>query len=511
MWLSTRTRPDLACGVATMGRMAAKNPKKAVTIGYALLRYLYNHPGDLHYTKEVMHKWGPRNQLKKPRTVHTIEVFADISYASDDCRSVQGLLICYGGCPISWSSSRQAYVTHSTSEAELTSYCESLVTGRSTEALLAAIWGVPIGSPMFTRIIYGGNMSAITLAKGCGQASWRTRRLRIRSRILRDAIEGKGADGATWELNHLRGVELPADGLTKPLMGEAFRNFVIDMGMKTGENQRQKDDVSRGDSPGPRGGGATVSAVAAVMGSLALAEAADVADGEERDVMWVGAVSLMLLGAVYACKLMINCGVGCIRRMRMVEPANPQPTTSMTSRSGSEQSMNTTSRSGTQQSMNMTSRSGTQQPTNMTSRSGNQRSASMTSQSGTRQSTGMTSRSGYQQSTGMTSRSGFQQSGRMSSRSGDVRDAMSDDEMVQVISDASSTGAGALPKPSTKSSGSGAGLLSKTNSTAITAVTARDISIANPWNQFQHDNKGKGWTMQEMSDNYQKWKKYKMP
>lgn len=198
LWLSTRTRPDLACGVATMGRLVTKDPCRAVSVGYSLLRYLHDHPGDLHYTKDVLFKWGPRNQLKRPRTAGTVEVFADISYASDDCRSVQGLLICYGGCPVSWSSSRQAYATHSTSEAELTSYCESLVAGRATEALLAAIWGVPIGSDMFTRIIYGDNLAAISLAKGRGQSSWRTRHLRIRARLLREAVEGRGPDGAVW-------------------------------------------------------------------------------------------------------------------------------------------------------------------------------------------------------------------------------------------------------------------------------------------------------------------------
>ena len=141
LWLSTRTRPDLAYGVSTMSRLMSKNPHKALEVGTALLAYIKKNPGDLHYFRDMPNEgWGERNQLKLQRSCRSLEVFSDIAYASGTgFRSVQGIAVFYGGSPISWHSSQQAFVTHSTAESELVAYCESLLVGRATEALLCAI------------------------------------------------------------------------------------------------------------------------------------------------------------------------------------------------------------------------------------------------------------------------------------------------------------------------------------------------------------------------------------
>ena len=51
LWVSTRTRPDLAYGVAVMSRLVMKNPVKAIEIGHILLKYIKGNPGALcsHY------------------------------------------------------------------------------------------------------------------------------------------------------------------------------------------------------------------------------------------------------------------------------------------------------------------------------------------------------------------------------------------------------------------------------------------------------------------------------
>ena len=49
------------------------------------------------------------------------------------------------------------------------------------------------------------------------------------SSFLKEALDGVASDGA-WKLLHLRGTELVADGLTKPLAGQAFFKFVDDLG-----------------------------------------------------------------------------------------------------------------------------------------------------------------------------------------------------------------------------------------------------------------------------------------
>ena len=125
--------------------------------------------------------------------------------------SIQGVAVFFAGSAIAWQSGQQPFTTHthSTAESELVGYCESLLIGRATEALLCAMWG--------------DNMAAIGLARGNTCSSWRTRHLRIRASILREAMEENcEMPGGFWRLTHLKGMELVADGLTKQLLGQSF-------------------------------------------------------------------------------------------------------------------------------------------------------------------------------------------------------------------------------------------------------------------------------------------------
>ena len=47
LWLSTRTRPDLSVGVATVCRMATRNPARAIEVGTVLMEYVKGNPGGL--------------------------------------------------------------------------------------------------------------------------------------------------------------------------------------------------------------------------------------------------------------------------------------------------------------------------------------------------------------------------------------------------------------------------------------------------------------------------------
>ena len=96
--------------------------------------------------------WGRRGQLKVRRHQKMLEVFSDISYgANAGHRSIQRLVVCYAGVPIAWQRGAQPFVAHSTAEAELIAYCESLVVGKATQAWLCAIWGEDINSNTFDR------------------------------------------------------------------------------------------------------------------------------------------------------------------------------------------------------------------------------------------------------------------------------------------------------------------------------------------------------------------------
>eukprot|EP00438_Fugacium_kawagutii_P017886 Skav201903 [mRNA] locus=scaffold3992:11450:20578:- [translate_table: standard] len=320
LWIATRTRPDLSYGVSSMSRIMAKRPSRAVAIGRALLRYLWCHRGGLHYPTRMEHPWGSTGQLKRKRHAKTIEVFADISYGvGSGGKSVQGLVICVGGAPVSWQSSQQPYVCQSTSESELTSYCEALNVGRATEALLAAIYQIASESEELDRIIYGDNLSSIGIARGEAAATWRTRHLKLRSSLLREALDPESsAPGGRWSLLHLRGNDLMADGLTKALQGQAFSNFLINLGIQVVE---ESQSVKGSGTPMAN----RIALQAVLVGSTLMSCADAVGEGDDDmdeawNYVWAGAAVLMAIGAVQVGRTVANGVNACLKRMKVEEP-----------------------------------------------------------------------------------------------------------------------------------------------------------------------------------------------
>ena len=194
-------------------------------------------------------------------------------------------------------------MTHSTAEAELVSYCEGLLAGRATEALLCAMWGEKVTSNSFERVMYGDNAAAIGLAHGTTTSSWRTRHLRIRSSILKEALDEKQATyGGPWKLIHLKGTELVADGCTKPLNGQAFFRFLEDLGLPRGVSDGEEHQVSNATSTKENsgGGGGFAAVKALVIGSALMSSAQGAMEENEDDIdytpLLVTGTVLMALG-----------------------------------------------------------------------------------------------------------------------------------------------------------------------------------------------------------------------
>ena len=101
-----------------------------------------------------------------------------------------------------------------------------LVVGKATAALLCC-------SNTFDRVIYGDNAAGIGLAHGVTTSSWRTRHLRVKVSVWREALRDSNINpGGCLKLLHLQSTELVADGCTKPLSGQAFFRFLEDFGIK---------------------------------------------------------------------------------------------------------------------------------------------------------------------------------------------------------------------------------------------------------------------------------------
>eukprot|EP00435_Cladocopium_sp_Y103_P036068 s3762_g9.t1 len=138
LWLTTRTRPDIALSVAAACRLATKNPIKSIEISTAVMRYVRGVQGGLHYGSTVPENdWGQRQQLKVQRHDRLLEVFADIAFGvGSRHRSLQGLIIYFAG----------------------------LTTGRAMLALVCSMTEEPPSA--IEKILYGDNSAAISMAHG---------------------------------------------------------------------------------------------------------------------------------------------------------------------------------------------------------------------------------------------------------------------------------------------------------------------------------------------------------
>ena len=131
--------------------------------------------------------------------------------------------------------------------------------------------------------------------------------MKIRAGYLREALEGR-APGGIWRLMHLRGSELVADGLTKPLLGQAFAAFLTDLGML-----RQRQDAEVQHDTGVSG-----AAIMALMtGSVLLSGMDEVGGEDEADsgITWICGAVLMALGAVYLGQTAFSGVRCCLRRL----------------------------------------------------------------------------------------------------------------------------------------------------------------------------------------------------
>ncbi|CAE7367174.1 unnamed protein product [Symbiodinium sp. CCMP2592] len=183
LWISQRTRPDIAYVCSLIGSLATRAPRRAVEIGEKTLGYLQRTIG---------------RQLLYESCVPYLTGFVDASFAPDASRSHTGWIVLLAGNVIAWRSSRQSCISLSTAEAELEAAVEGLVALQGIQALLHDIGVVSLQLQM-----HSDSTSALAIAKG--SCSWRTRHLRLKSSWVSELI----AKGIV-EFNHCSGEVQPA-------------------------------------------------------------------------------------------------------------------------------------------------------------------------------------------------------------------------------------------------------------------------------------------------------------
>ena len=190
LWLSTRSRPELAHAVGCMAACALKKPLRALEISKRVVKYL---------SRTV--EYGIWYQVVEDDPM--MVVYSDASYAPGGGRSFGSTMAQIAGMPVAWRASKQPVITLSVAEAELYEGCSAVQLGLGVCALLSELELNPV---MHLRI---DNAAAQGLASE-SPGSWKTRHLRIRARFLRQEVAAQ-----RLVISHVSGTLQKADLGTK--------------------------------------------------------------------------------------------------------------------------------------------------------------------------------------------------------------------------------------------------------------------------------------------------------
>ena len=209
IWVSSKSRADIAFAVSRMGSHATLAPLWTLRLGKKVLRYL---KATLHHALE----FAPHTDLGCPEKF-SIVTYADASFEVDFAQS--GMMTLIEGNVVDWASSKQAQVARSTAEAEVT----ALATGNlRQEALQVVMESMAIQTKV--PELYGDNTASISVM--AGEGSWRTRALANRASALRQRSQA-----GLVLLRHVPTGEMYPDVLTKSFTGNGMVRVRQQLGM----------------------------------------------------------------------------------------------------------------------------------------------------------------------------------------------------------------------------------------------------------------------------------------
>ena len=192
IWLSTRTRPDIAYAQSRISSMATKAPQRAVLEGLRVLRYLQG-------TRSV----GLRFQACENNG--DLIAYTDANFGAT--RSQSGTVIKLGLNTVAWRSAKQAKSVLNTAESEVYACaCTTNIADYVKELRESLCLATP------TMEIMCDNEAAIVLATGEG--SWKTKSASNKVYYLRELVAFEVAK-VTYVPTNLQA----ADSLTKFLKG----------------------------------------------------------------------------------------------------------------------------------------------------------------------------------------------------------------------------------------------------------------------------------------------------
>lgn len=210
LYLSTKTRPDIAFAVGNVARFS-KQPSiqhwKAVKRIFRYLRGTTNY--GLFYNKDAN---------------ESILGYSDADWAGDiiDRRSTTGYVFTLSGAAVSWKSKKQACVALSTAEAEYMALSNAAQEAVWLKRLLEEVNGASI-KPL---TIYEDNQSTISMSQN-PRFHGRAKHIDIKYHFIREQISTNFIN-----LNYCKSEEMIADILTKGLGRIQFEKLRELIGMR---------------------------------------------------------------------------------------------------------------------------------------------------------------------------------------------------------------------------------------------------------------------------------------
>ena len=177
LYLSTRTRPDIAFAVGSVARHSAKPSKNHWTAVKRILRYL---KGTSNFG--LLYGHGQKTDLVG---------YCDADWAGDvDTRhSTSGYIFQIGGGAVSWRSKKQTCVALSTAESEYIALASALQEAVWMRLLMSNLNGEEVNS-LEPTVVFEDNTSAISISKN-QQFHGRTKHIDIKYHYVREQVAAK--------------------------------------------------------------------------------------------------------------------------------------------------------------------------------------------------------------------------------------------------------------------------------------------------------------------------------
>ena len=211
LYISTRTRPDIAFAVGNLAKYCSQPSLSHWTGVKRVLRYLKGtvNLGLSYHSSETLSLTG----------------YSDADWAGelDSRKSTSGYVFMINNVPVSWRSKLQSCVALSTAEAEYMSLASAAQEAVWIQRLLLEICQQKDG--VVPTIIYEDNQSAISMSKN-PQFHGRTKHIDIKHHFIREKVVEN-----TIKLEYCKSEEMAADILTKALNAPQFTKLRNRLGL----------------------------------------------------------------------------------------------------------------------------------------------------------------------------------------------------------------------------------------------------------------------------------------